>query len=182
MAGRRRLGAEPKHGYLYVRTKMLKRLFSCAKRLGALSHSTRVPEENTSTCSASKMEETRCCVRRRETSGQRRKGKKVMRVRRGNWVKKCSRQRSCIYSELNRVLWHKQRQKGHFCVSVALNDSLQYRLQWLKAYNILMSQCVNAKRLIVTDYQLSEVVKKDKNRERIEDVKAWQALKVLLSL
>lgn len=104
------------------------------------------------------------------------------RVRRGNWVKKCSRQRSCIYSQLNRVLWHKQRQKGHFCVSVALNDSLQYRLQWLQAYNILMSQCVNAKRLIVTDYQLSEVVKKDENRERIEDVKAWQALSPFIPL
>ncbi len=73
-----------------------------------------------------------------------------------------------------------QRQKGRFIVSVAL--SLQYRLQWLQAYNILMSRCVNAKRLIGTDYQLSEVVKKDKNRERIEDVIAWQALKVILSL
>lgn len=138
-------GADPKHGYLCVRTKMLKRLSSCAKRLGALSHSTRIPEENTSTCSASKMEETRCCVRGREMGGQRRRrkrGEKGMRVRRRKCVESAANTAAdrdhafiqslmlfcgtlkthffffftgCIISDTNRG------RKNIFCVSVALN-------------------------------------------------------------
>lgn len=74
-----------------------------------------------------------------------------------------------------RFKWHKQRQKGHFCVSAALNESLQYK----RGCKLIIFLSVNAKRLLVIDCQLSELVAKDENREGSEDVKAWQVLKVL---
>ena len=46
--------------YLWVLTSTLKRLSSCDRRLGPESLSTRIPEEKTNTCSASKIEDTRC--------------------------------------------------------------------------------------------------------------------------
>lgn len=146
---------------------MLKRLSSCAKRLGALSLSTRVPDSNTSTCSASKMEETRCCVRGRETGGQRRRKKRGGKGDEGEERKTGEKVQQTEIMHLFRAQLcslTQTKQKGHFCVSVALND----RLQWLQAYKILMSHCVNAKRLIVTDCQLSEVVKKDKTEKGLK--------------
>lgn len=145
-------GADPKHGYLCVRTKMLKRLSSCAKRLGALSHSTRIPEENTSTCSASKMEETRCCVRGREMGGQRRRrkrGEKGMRVRRRKCVESAAntaadRDHAFIQSLMlfcgtlkthfffffywMHYKWHKPRQKKHF-LCICGSECLKYKHQ-----------------------------------------------------
>lgn len=62
---RDRESAEPKWSvlirvYLWVLTNTLKRLSSCASRLGPESLSTKIPEEKTNTCSASKIEDTRC--------------------------------------------------------------------------------------------------------------------------
>lgn len=62
---RDRESAEPKWSvlirvYLWVLTSTLKRLSSCASRLGPESLSTKIPEEKTNTCSASKIEDTRC--------------------------------------------------------------------------------------------------------------------------
>lgn len=73
--------------YLCVRTRTLKRLSPWANRLGPESFSTRIPEEKTSTCSESKMEETRCwwCDRRSGGGGvnkDRTDGKKKTRTNR----------------------------------------------------------------------------------------------------
>lgn len=62
---RDRESAEPKWSvlirvYLWVLTSTLKRLSSCASRSGPESLSTKIPEEKTNTCSASKIEDTRC--------------------------------------------------------------------------------------------------------------------------
>lgn len=46
--------------YLWVLTSTLNRLSSWPSRFGPESHSTKIPEEKTNTCSASKIEETRC--------------------------------------------------------------------------------------------------------------------------
>lgn len=46
--------------YLLVITKVEKRPFLCSSKFGAVSHSTKIPSENTKTRSASTIEETRC--------------------------------------------------------------------------------------------------------------------------
>lgn len=81
---RDRESAEPKWSvlirvYLWVLTSTLKRLSSCASRLGPESLSTKIPEEKTNTCSASKIEDTRCWWqdkgRGRRTTKKREEGK-----------------------------------------------------------------------------------------------------------
>lgn len=91
--------------YLWVLTNTLKRLSSCASRLGPESLSTKIPEEKTNTCSASKMEDTRCW-RQDEGSGKRtrerieniidrRDGGRVRMG--GRWMKEKDRRMKCAW-------------------------------------------------------------------------------------